>query len=72
MEMSQPLKFRNERVHDHRLDFYKRFVSSDRLTPIVNSTLSTEEGAGDIRQLPLARQIAPAIRAVLAALLVGP
>ena len=72
MEMSQPLKFRNERVHDHRLDHYKRFVSSDRLTLIVNSTLSKEEGVGDIRQPPLTRQIAPATRTVLAGLLVGP
>ena len=40
--------------------------------PIVNSTLSEEEGAGDIRQSPLARQIAPVGQAVLAALLVGP
>ena len=39
--------------------------------PIVNSTLSREEGVGDIRQSPLARQIAPAIRAVQAGLLVG-
>ena len=55
MEMSQPLKFRNARVHAHRLDLYKRFVSSDRLTPIVNSTLSREEGVGDIRLSSIAR-----------------
>ena len=40
--------------------------------PIVNSALSEQEGVGDIRQPPLTRQIAPAIRAVLAGLVVGP
>ena len=40
--------------------------------PIVNSTLSEQEGVGDIRQLPLVRQIAPVGQAVLAGLLVGP
>ena len=40
--------------------------------PIVNSTLSEEEGVGDIRQPPLVRQIAPVGQAVLAGLLVGP
>jgi len=38
--------------------------------PIVNSTLSEEEGVGDSRQSPLARRVAPAIRALLAGLLV--
>ena len=39
--------------------------------PIVNSTLSEEEGVGDIRQLPLARQTAPVNQALLAMLLAG-
>ena len=41
-------------------------------SPIVNWTLSEGKGVGDIRQLPLTRQIAPAGEALLAALLVGP
>ena len=48
-----------------------RPVSAWSDPPIVNSTLSREVGVGDIRQSPLARQIAPLGQALLAGLVVG-